>query len=54
MEDEKIKVVIFAYEPSMVTLIELTPEQVKLLEWLDSYGFLDDYDIRTDVRFESI
>ena len=54
MENEKIKVVIFAYGSSNVTLIELTPEQVKLIEWLDSYGFLDDYDIRTDVQFESI
>ena len=54
MENEKIKVVISDMGLNEVVFIELTPEQVKLLEWLESYGYLDDYNIQTGVRFESI
>lgn len=34
--------------------MELTPKQIKLLEWLDNYGFLNDYRIEIGVQFESI
>jgi len=54
MENEKIKVVISNGIPDETKYIKLTPEQVRLLEWLFDEGLLYGYEIKTDVQFESI
>ena len=54
IKNEKINVIIASGGLQEVEFLKLTPEQVKLLNWLESNGYLYDYHIETDIQFESI
>ncbi len=54
MENERINVVIVTSGSDEIKLLELTRDQLNLLDWLDKEGYLYDYHIETGVEFESI